>query len=187
MRGLGASGGTPRGHVRAPAGNRIPCARAPRRPDLCETGSCARALEPGPVAQTYARPDLLRSGNRAGDRLARSSNGGNRCLDDFAAEAVAPRVRRRRRAVRYSPQLSSSVSPALPSFKITRPGHPATAAGESVLAARYRCETAAKFLRNEAPLLSAGTATVRVRCTATVELRRDTKCSFQSPGCSGLS
>ena len=49
---------------------------------------------------------------------------------------------------------------------------PATAAAESVLAARYRCETAAKFLRNEAPLLSAGTATVRVRCTATVQLQR---------------
>ena len=63
-------------------------------------------------------------------------------------------------------------------------GMPATAAAESVLAARYRCETAAKFSRNEAPLSSAGTATVRVRCTATVQLRRDTKCSFQSPGCS---
>ena len=34
---------------------------------------CARALEAGPVVQTYARPELLRSGSRAliglGDRL----------------------------------------------------------------------------------------------------------------------
>src|SRR3954451_24677930 len=42
MRGLGSSGGTPRGHVRAPAGNGSP--------------ALGRS-KPGPVAQSYARPD----------------------------------------------------------------------------------------------------------------------------------
>src|SRR4051812_12955811 len=65
---------------------------AARLEGTCETrpgtDPLRSALEPGPVAQTYARPDLLRSGARAGDRPARSSNGGNRCLDDFAGAAV---------------------------------------------------------------------------------------------------
>jgi len=56
MRGLGSSGGTPRGHVRDPAGNGSPgLGRSSRGgdgspdrcPDLCETGSPALGkLEP---------------------------------------------------------------------------------------------------------------------------------------------
>ena len=66
--------------------------------------------------------------------------------------------------------------PAQRASQVPSASHPSysgrTAAAKSVLAARYGCETAAKFSRNEAPLSSAGTATVRVRCTATVPLQR---------------
>src|SRR5215217_2199661 len=102
MRGLGSSGGTPRGHVRDPAGNGSPgLGRSSRGgdgspdrcPDLCETGSPALGkLEPviGLRDRLTAEIDVYTISQRGSSPPQRASE--SRALAAFARQLS--RIRR---------------------------------------------------------------------------------------------